>query len=124
MIRLVGLFSYPKRKLRKLVKEGEYKEAVEFGKSLEEKNPNDSDLLFIMGSIFYILKDAKTSLQYFDRVLQINGFDKETLLLKANVHVFLKEFDIAIDCCNEVLDYDKENMEAKNILERIRNSYS
>ncbi len=122
MIKLVGLFSYPKRRLKKLVKEGEYKEAVQFGKSLEEKNPNDADLLFIMGGLFYILKDAKTSLNYFDRVLEIIGYDEETLLLKANVHVFLKEFDIAIECCNKVLDVDFENMEAKNILERIQAS--
>ncbi len=122
MIKLVGLFSYPKRKLRKLVKEGEYKDAVEFGKSLEQKNPNDSDLLFIMGGLFYILKDAKTALNYFDRVLEINGHDQETLLLKADVHVFLKEFDVAIECCNKVLNVDFENMEAKNILERIQTS--
>ena len=117
-----GLFSQPKRKLRKLVKDGEYKEAVEFGKSLEQKNPDDSDLLFIMGSIFYILKDAKSALSYFDRVLEINGYDQEALLLKANVHVFLKEFDVATECCNKVLDVDFENMEAKNILERIQTS--
>ena len=120
MIKLAGLFSFPKRKLKKLVSEGEYKEAIEFGKSLEQKNPDDSDLLFIMGSIFYILQDAKTALSYFDRVLEINGYDQETLLLKANVHVFLKEYDIAIECCNKVLDVDFENMEAKNILERIK----
>ena len=122
MIKLVSLFSYPKRRLRKLVKEGEYKEAVEFGKSLEQKNPNDSDLLFIMGGLFYILKDAKTALNYFDRVLEIDGYDQETLLLKADVHIFLKEFDVAIECCNKVLDVDFENMEAKNILERIQAS--
>jgi tetratricopeptide (TPR) repeat protein len=122
VIKLVGLFIYPKRRLKKLVKEGEYKEAVQFGKSLEEKNPNDADLLFIMGGLFYILKDAKTSLNYFDRVLEIIGHDQETLLLKANVHVFLKEFDIAIECCNKVLEVDFENMEAKNILERIQSS--
>jgi tetratricopeptide (TPR) repeat protein len=122
VIKLVGLFSYPKRKLRKLVKEGEYKEAVEFGKSLEQKNPNDSDLLFIMGGLFYILKDAKTALNYFDRVLEIDGYDQEILLLKADVHVFLKEFDVAIECCNKVLNVDFENMEAKNILERIQTS--
>jgi tetratricopeptide (TPR) repeat protein len=120
VITLVGLFSYPKRKLRKLVKEGEYKEAVDFGKSLEQKNPNDSDLLFIMGGLFYILKDAETALNYFNRVLELNGYDEETLLLKADVHVFLKEFDVAIECCNKVLDVDFENMEAKNILERIQ----
>jgi tetratricopeptide (TPR) repeat protein len=122
VIKLVGLIIYPKRKLRKLVKEGEYKEAVEYGKSLEEKNPNDSDLLFIMGSIFYILKDPNSALHYFDRVLEINGYDQETLLLKANVHIFLKEFETARECCNKVLEVDFENMEAKNILERIQSN--
>ncbi len=121
MIKLVSLFRYPKRRLRKLVKEGEYKEAVEFGKSLEEKNPNDADLLFIMGGLFYILKDAKPALNYFDRVLEIIGIDQETLLLKANVHVFLKEFDIAIECCNKVLEVNFDNMEARNLLERLQN---
>lgn len=122
MIKLAGLFSYPKRKLRKLVKEGEYKKAVEFGKSLEQKNPNDPDLLFIMGGIFYILKDSKSALNYFDKVLEINGYDEEVLLLKANVHIFLKEFEIAIDCCNKVLDVNSENMEAKNIIKSIQNN--
>ncbi len=118
---MVRLFYYPKRKLRKLVKEGEYKEAVEFGKNLENKNPNDPDLLFIMGSIFYILKDAKSALNYFDRVLDIYTFDSETLLLKANVHIFLKEYDIAIICCKKVLDAEPENMEAYQILEQLKN---
>ena len=117
---MVRLFNYPKRKLRKLVKEGEYKEAVEFGKSLEKKNPNDADLLFIMGSIFYILKDAKSALNYFDRVLEIYKFDSETLLLKANVHVFLKEYETAISCCKKILDIEPENMEAYQILERLK----
>lgn len=121
MIKLVDWFRYPKRRLRKLVEEGEYKEAVEFGKSLEEKNPNDPDLLFIMGGLFYILKDAKPALNYFDRVLEIIGVDQETLLLKANVHVFLKEFDIAIECCNKVIEVNFDNMEAKNLLARLQN---
>ena len=121
VIKLVDWFRYPKRRLRKLVDEGEYKEAVEFGKSLEEKNPNDPDLLFIMGGLFYILKDAKPALNYFDRVLEIIGVDQETLLLKANVHVFLKEFDIAIECCNKVIEVNFDNMEAKNLLARLQN---
>lgn len=118
---MVRLFYYPKRKLRKLVKEGEYKEAVEYGKQLEKENPDDPDLLFIMGSIFYILKDAKPALNYFDRVLDIYKFDLETLLLKANVHIFLKEYNTAINCCKKILDVDPENMEANQILEQLKN---
>ena len=52
---MTGLFSYPKRKLRKLISQGEYEQAIEFGNELEAKTPKDPDLLFIMGSMFYIL---------------------------------------------------------------------
>ena len=117
-----GLLKFPKRKLKKLAHDGDYKEALQFGKSIEEKYSNDTDFLFIMGSIYYLLQDSENSLSYFDRVLKINGYDQEALLLKANVHVFLKEFDIATECCNKVLEVDFENIEAKNILERIQNS--
>lgn len=119
---MVSLFSYPKRKLQKLVKEGEYKQAVEFGKSLEKQNPNDPDLLFIMGSIFYILKDPKDALHYFDRVLAINEYDTETLFLKANVHVSLQEYDTAADCCRKVLEVDPESMEARDLLKQLENN--
>ena len=34
---MTGLFSYPKRKLRKLIEQGEYEDAIEFGNELEEK---------------------------------------------------------------------------------------
>ena len=122
MIKLVALFSYPKRKLKKLVKDGEYKQAVEFGESLIKKNPDDADLHFMMGSIFYILKDAKSSLYYFDKVLDLKEFDSETLILKANVHVYLKEFDTAIDCCKKIIEKDPENNEARNLLEQLENN--
>ena len=122
MNQLLGIFSHPKRKLKKLVKEGDYKEAVELGKSLEKQNPNDPDLLFIMGSIFYILKDAKSALNYFDRVLEINDNDFETLFLKANVHVFLQEYKTAIDCCQKILKVDPENMESQDLLKQLESN--
>jgi len=118
--KLVSLINYPKRKLTNLVKKGEYKQAVEFGERLVKKNPNDSDIHFIMGSIFYILKDAKSSLYYLDKVLEQKGHDPETLILKANVHVFLKEYDTAIDCCKKILKVDPENNETRILLERLK----
>ena len=121
---MVGLFSYPKRRLRKLVKNGDYKEAIEFGESIEKKFSNDADYYFIMGSIYYILEDAKNSLNYFDKALAINAFDTETLLLKANVHFFLKENNKVKDCCNKILEIDPENKDAKNILERLEKNQS
>ena len=116
---MVGLFSYPKRHLKKLVKNGEYKEAIEFGESIEEKFSKDSDYYFIMGSIYYILEDASNALSYFEKALSLNPNDPETLLLKANVHAFLKEVEQVKDCCNKILEIDPDNSEARNILKNL-----
>lgn len=116
---MIGLFSYPKRHLKKLVKEGEYKEAIEFGESIEEKFSQDSDYYFIMGSIYYIMEDAKNSLDYFDKALSLNENDTETLLLKANVYAFLKETEQVKDCCNKILKIDPDNIDAQNILKNL-----
>ncbi len=112
-------FSRPKNRLKKLVNEGEYKEALEFGKRLEEKNPNDTDVLFILGSIYYILEDTKNSLYYFDKVLDVREYDTEALLLKANVHLYLKENKSVINCCNKILKVESKNELAKKILEHL-----
>ncbi len=116
---LVGLFSYPKRRLKKLLRDGEYKEALEFGYSIEEKYSNDPDYFFIMGSICYILEDAKNALYYFDKTLSIGEFDTEALLLKANVHLYLKEHKAVKECCNKVLQVDPQNKSANQILNNL-----
>ncbi len=110
----------PKNRIKKLVKEGEYKEALELGKSLEEKNPNDHDILFILGSIYYILEDTKNSLHYFDKVLAFRENDTEALLLKANVHLYLKENKMVINCCNKILEVDPNHEQAKKILNHLK----
>jgi tetratricopeptide (TPR) repeat protein len=81
---LTGLFLRPKRRLKKLVDEGEYSEALELGKRLEKKHSKDTDFLFIMGSTYYILEEADESLHYLNRVLEINEYDKEALVLKTS----------------------------------------
>ena len=112
---MTGLFSYPKRKLRKLISQGEYEKAIEFGNELEAKNPKDPDLLFIMGSMFYILNDEKKTLHYIDRVLEINPNDVESLSLKLRVHQFLKEDDVVIDCCRKILEVAPDNFEVRDL---------
>ena len=44
---MAGLFKQPKRKLKKLVRDGEYDDAIAFGKSLEPNYSEDSDLSLI-----------------------------------------------------------------------------
>ena len=116
---MVGLFSYPKRRLKNLIKNGDYREAIAFGESIEEQFSQDPDYYFIMGSIYYMLEDAKNALYYFDKALELNENDIETLLLKANIHVFLKENETVQKCCNKVLEIDPENKNAKGILENL-----
>ena len=99
--------------------EGEYKEALEFGESIEEKFSNDSDYYFIMGSIYYIVEDANNALAYFDKALSLNENDPDTLLLKANVHAFLKETEKVKECCNKILEIDPDYTDAKNILKNL-----
>ena len=117
---MVGLFSHPKRRLKKLVDAGEYAEALEFGKGLEEKYAKDADFQFIMASTYYILEEAEKSLHYLDKVLQINEYDKEALVLKANIHAYLKNKEEAFECCEKILKIDPKNNEAITIMEKLQ----
>ena len=116
---MVGLFSYPKRNLRKLINEGEYEQAISLGNELEKKFSDDPDFLFIMGSMYYMLKDVKNTLHYIDRVLEINEYDVESLSLKLRVHQYLKENDIVINCCKKILKVDSDNFEVRDILDEL-----
>jgi len=115
---LTGLFSYPKRHLRKLVKDGDYLEAIEFGKNLEKKH-SDPDLLFMIASIYYLNGDAQNTLLYLDKTLTLNQNDTEALLMKANLHLYLKDKEQAADCCERLRKIDPQNKEIDEILDKL-----
>jgi len=116
---MVGLFKHPKRHLKKLLRDGEYDEAVAFGKNLESKYSNDPDFMFIMGSVFFIVEDAKRALPYFEKAFQLDNYDVETLTLKTNVHLALQQKDEAIDCCVRIIELQPKNSEAKDLLDEL-----
>ena len=116
---MVGLFSYPKRHLKKLVHDGDYVEALEFGKNLAEKFSNDSDYMFMMGSIYFILEDAKKAITYFEKALEIKHDDVETLTLKTNAHLSLQQKDEAIACCKKIIKLEPNNYESHGLLEKL-----
>ena len=118
---MASLFRYPKRRLKKLIKEGEYAEAIEFGKSLESKFSNDPDFMFIMGGAYFIVEDTKKALPYFEKAVQLDNNDIEILALKTNVHLALKQKDEAIVCCKQILKLEPKNYEAKELLEELEN---
>ena len=118
---MVSLFRYPKRRLKKLIREGEYVEAIEFGNSLESKFSDDPDFMFIMGGVYFILEDAKKALPYYEKAVQLDNNDVETLKLKTDVHLALEQKNKAIDCCKRIIELEPKNYEAKELLEELEN---
>lgn len=118
---MVGLFRYPKRTLKKLVKDSEYIEALEYGKSIESDFLDDYDYLFIMASIYYILEDFKKAIPYFDRSLAFQGKDIEVLMLKTNSHLALEQKIEAIDSCQQILKINPNHNDAQVLLEKLEN---
>ena len=118
---MAGLFKQPKRHLKKLIRDGEYPDAIVFGKNLESEYSDDSDFMFIMGSIYFIVDDAKKALPYFEKSFQLNSNDIEMLTLKTNVHLSLQQKDEAIDCCKRIIRLEPKNAEAESLLEQLEN---
>ncbi len=118
---MVSLFRYPKRRLKKLIREGEYVEAIEFANTLESKFSDDPDFMFIMGGVYVILEDSKKALPYFEKAVQLDNNDVETLKLKTDVHLDLEQKDEAIVCCKRIVELEPKNYQAKELLEELEN---
>ena len=118
---MVSIFRFQKRRLKKLISEGEYVEAIEFGNSLESRFSDDPDYMFMMGGIYVILEDAKEALPYFEKAVQLDNKDVDTLKLKTNVHLALQQKDKAIDCCKQILKLEPKNYQAQDLLEELEN---
>ena len=116
---MVGLFSYPKRKLRKLIKEGDFDEAIALGNSMEAKYQYAPDFIIIMASVLDILQDPKKTLQYIDRVLEINEYDTDALGLKLRVHQHFQENLKVIECCKKILEVNSDAYEVRIILNEL-----
>ncbi len=118
---MVSIFRFPKRRLRKLIGEGEYVEAIELGNSLESKFSDDPDFMFIMGGVYFILEDAKKALPYYEKAIQLDKNNVETLKLKTDVHLALQQKDKAIDCCKQIIKLEPKNYQAQDLLEELEN---
>jgi tetratricopeptide (TPR) repeat protein len=113
---MAGFIIHPKRHLQKLINKGEYIEAIEYAKSIEE-----TDFWFIFGSVYFILDDAKKALPHFEKSLSLKDDDVETLIIKTNAHLFLEQKDEAIQCCKRIIQIEPDNYEAHGLLEKLEN---
>lgn len=108
-----------KKELKTLVKDKQYDKVLQIGSELLEKRPDDLDVLFIVGSIYYMRGKHRTSISYFDKILDISSYDPETLLLKANALFELGQYNEAIKCCNKIQEIDPKNKAVLELLSKI-----
>ncbi len=108
-----------KKELKALVKDKQYDKVLQIGSELLEKRPDDLDVLFIVGSIHYMRGKHKTSISYFDKILDISSYDPETLLLKANSLFELGQRNEAIKCCSKIQEIDPKNKAVLELLSKI-----
>jgi len=118
---MVSLFRYPKRRLKKLIRDGEYSDAIEFANTLESKFSDDPDFMFIVGGAYVILEESKKALPYFEKAVQLDNNDVELLKIKTDVHLDLQQKDEAIVCCKRIVELEPKNYEAKELLEKLEN---
>ena len=128
---MVGLFGFTskdpnkkniskkKKELRKLVKEKKYDSALSIGTEILKKNPDENDVLFIMGGIYYMKGKYRTAISYFEKSLKIATHDVEVLILNANSYFRLGNFKQATSCCETIKEIDPKNKAVKELLEKI-----
>jgi tetratricopeptide (TPR) repeat protein len=111
--------SQKKKELRKLVKKKQYDEALKMGAEILQKVPEENDVLFIVGGIYYMKNKYSTAISYFQKSLKIGTYDIDVLILKANAHYFLGENKQAISCCDKIKEIDPKNKAVSELLSKI-----
>ncbi len=107
------------KKFKKLVKEKKYSESVKLGTEYLQKAPNNHDVLFTLGGIYYLKKRYKNAISYFDRALDIGNYDVDVLLLKAYSHQKLGQIKHAIQCCEKIQEVDPKNKTVSDLLKEL-----
>lgn len=107
------------KEIKKLVKEKKYSHALKSGIEYLKKVPNNHDILFTVGGIYYMKNKYKTAISYFDKALEISSYDVDVLLLKAHSHQKLGENKRAVQCCDKIREVDPKNKAVSELLEKI-----
>ena len=105
-----------------MVKEKKYDSALRIGNEILEKNPEENDVLFIVGGIYYMKGKYKTAISYFEKSLTIATYDVEVLILNANAYFRLGNFTQALSCCEKIKEIDPKNKDASELLEKINSA--
>ena len=107
------------KEIKKLVKEKKYTAALKSGRDYLHKMPDNHDVLFTVGGIYYLQNKYKTAISYFEKALEIGTYDVDVLLLKAYSNQKLGENKRAIQCCEKIQEIDPKNKSVSNLLEEL-----
>lgn len=114
--------SKKKKELRQLVKEKKYDLALKIGSNILKDDPDENDVLFIVGGIYYMKGKYRTAISYFEESLKIATHDIDVLILNANSYFRLGNFVQAINNCNTIKEIDPKNKGVKELLEKIKSA--
>ncbi|MGI0056237.1 MAG: tetratricopeptide repeat protein, partial [Nitrosarchaeum sp.] len=96
--------------------------ALQIGSEILKKIPEENDVLFIVGGIYYMKNKYRDAISYFEKALKIGAYDIEVLILKANSHYYLGEHKQAIQCCNKIKEIDPKNKAVSELLSKIESA--
>lgn len=107
------------KRVRRLVREQKYDEALKTGLEYLQKVPHNHDVLFIVGGIYYMKRQYRSALRHLDHAAEIGTYDVDVLLLKANAHMVLGDKKLAKECCDKILEVDEKNEGVREILGKL-----
>ena len=106
---MTGLFKKnPRRRLRKLIKQKKYDEALEYGHEIEKNLDHDPDVAFIIGTVYFMKGDIKNTLAYMNKTLEVGEYDIDALSIKASVYLHLKKTAQVKECCEKIKEIEDE----------------
>ena len=112
---MTGLFKNPRRRLRKLIKEKKYDEALSYGHDIEKELEHDPDIAFILGTIYFIKGNVQKTSFYMNKTLEIGEYDIDALSIKASVYINEKNRSKAKQCCEKIREIDPKNKTLQEI---------
>ena len=100
----------------KKFKERKLLESLQIFKKLKKSNPNNIDILFFLGNIYYELNDLKKSILYFEQ--SYNKVPNSPIIINnyANALQSLGKFERAKKLFQDLIKLNPKNINLKNIV--------
>ncbi len=105
---------------RKNFKLGNFKESIFFFEKALKGDPDNLDILLILGEAFFRNYQFEESIKNFEKYLCIKNTNPHVHYHLALSYFKLKEYDQAIKCCNNVLNIDKNFIKALHLIGLIK----